>query len=310
MDTFSIEKWTLTKNEVKHTGSRHIFHLNIPLHYIDITPQAADGNIEWEEMDKIQTNIPTHTEFQTRFDEYFAPYGDNVWNRVYIFDYTISETHDYNVNIKMQLSNGKPLPFPIPINDDARFQLLEHDNQRLNRRINRFLGEIIAIREYWQREVIHQSNLRIKMKRKWQKDKQKLINDNVRHISRMVHTIRKYYAECDEKDNCPVCFEQIESDKLYVPACCHYLCESCANHIAELNNKCPICRDVMHYDTGGENDNTNIPVIMFPDIEPINMFHDIEPLIQNPFPDIEPINMFNDMDNDIDDQGEVELVFP
>ena len=114
METFSIEKWTFTKTEPKHTGSCHTFHLNIPFEYIDVTPQAIDGNIEWEETAKIQDNIPSRDEFETKFDEYFGDHCTYVWNCVYIHDHHYTSDDGHNATIKLRLSNGKPLPFPIP----------------------------------------------------------------------------------------------------------------------------------------------------------------------------------------------------
>ena len=269
MADFALDRWSITKSNNKHTGAHHDFQLMIPLNYTVQIPHANDeGTIEWREVNKSQI-IPAHADFEEKFYEYFGPHGDPIWNRVYMGLYAITETHEYQVEIKMRLSNGKHLPFPTPSNDDVRFNRMEQENERLRSRVEQFTQEIDAVRDFWQMRILHESNLRIKMRRKYINDKKNLMICNARHISRMVHTIGKYYAKEETKENCPVCLEQIAADNLYVPGCCHYLCKSCAKHVLELNNKCPICRDVM-YSTSGILCPPNTDFVPFPPPFPLD----------------------------------------
>lgn len=84
-----------------------------------------------------------------------------------------------------------------------------------------------------------------------QRDRSCMIDNNARHVTRIVNKLKSYYRDQAVKEDCPICLENIETDKLYIPGCCHYLCEPCAQHVIQLNNKCPICRDDM-YTTIGE----------------------------------------------------------
>ena len=54
--------------------------------------------------------------------------------------------------------------------------------------------------------------------------------------------IRKLYLESNRKDNCPVCYETITSENLYVSDCCHVYCMSCAQGCYKGNQKCAMCR--------------------------------------------------------------------
>ena len=54
--------------------------------------------------------------------------------------------------------------------------------------------------------------------------------------------IRKLYAETTREEDCPICYETITSEKLYVSDCCHVYCISCAQGCYKANKKCAICR--------------------------------------------------------------------
>lgn len=54
--------------------------------------------------------------------------------------------------------------------------------------------------------------------------------------------IRKLYAETNREEDCPICYETITSDNLYVSDCCHVYCMSCAQGCYKANTKCAICR--------------------------------------------------------------------
>ena len=68
-------------------------------------------------------------------------------------------------------------------------------------------------------------------------NRQKQIYDN--NYARMADKIRKLYGENEEKTDCPVCYEGITEDTLFVSGCCHFICNQCVTKCS----KCPICRD-------------------------------------------------------------------
>lgn len=54
--------------------------------------------------------------------------------------------------------------------------------------------------------------------------------------------IRKLYAEANREEDCPICYETITSENLYVSDCCHVYCMSCARGCYKANQKCALCR--------------------------------------------------------------------
>ena len=64
--------------------------------------------------------------------------------------------------------------------------------------------------------------------------------DRAEHnYKRMQKKFRMMYTESGKIENCPVCYEDISADKLIIPNCFHYICESC---VMKCDN-CPLCRD-------------------------------------------------------------------
>ena len=46
-------------------------------------------------------------------------------------------------------------------------------------------------------------------------------------------------------DECPCCFENITNQNIVVLECDHLLCGACIKKIININNKCPICREIL-----------------------------------------------------------------
>ena len=55
---------------------------------------------------------------------------------------------------------------------------------------------------------------------------------------KLLKAFKERYAQCDKKEDCPVCLEPITCRKLALPKCGHLICTGCKSKI----NKCPICR--------------------------------------------------------------------
>jgi hypothetical protein len=62
---------------------------------------------------------------------------------------------------------------------------------------------------------------------------------NSKKFETITNIIREYYKNSNEKKDCPVCYEIIKPENLYVSGCKHYICESCA---LKCEN-CPLCRE-------------------------------------------------------------------
>ena len=46
-----------------------------------------------------------------------------------------------------------------------------------------------------------------------------------------------------DTESCPVCFEKLVEENNFNLKCGHAICTKCFKKIANLSNKCPLCRD-------------------------------------------------------------------
>ena len=53
-----------------------------------------------------------------------------------------------------------------------------------------------------------------------------------KHISNILHEKNTY-------EDCPVCYEILTKETIFIPECCHYICLKCAKPC----ESCPICRN-------------------------------------------------------------------
>jgi len=57
--------------------------------------------------------------------------------------------------------------------------------------------------------------------------------------------IKDLYKETHSKKECPVCYENIESETIAISNCGHLLCISCYNQILVNLRICPCCRKLI-----------------------------------------------------------------
>ena len=57
--------------------------------------------------------------------------------------------------------------------------------------------------------------------------------------------LRECYKELNRKvDDCPVCYEKLEYNNMFITPCKHHLCNDCAG---QCKNSCPLCRQELCY---------------------------------------------------------------
>jgi hypothetical protein len=83
------------------------------------------------------------------------------------------------------------------------------------------------------RDILHDERIRRK------ETSRKLHTVSYDNHSRMENHIRGMFKAYNIEHECPVCYEQLESDKLAVPSCCHYICTTCLPKCTS----CPLCRE-------------------------------------------------------------------
>lgn len=88
-------------------------------------------------------------------------------------------------------------------------------------------------------ELINKTNKYNRLKAQYQN---KLYETGINNM-RLVSKIRKIY-ECENiEEDCPVCYNKLDSKTLVMPICGHSICNSC---IGNCNSTCPICRENYH----------------------------------------------------------------
>jgi len=63
-------------------------------------------------------------------------------------------------------------------------------------------------------------------------------NNHALSETNLINKLRAAYIKSDIKEECPVCYDTIENEKLIIPRCAHYICDSCHPRCDE----CPVCR--------------------------------------------------------------------
>ncbi|MDC1151821.1 hypothetical protein OAS95_04560 [Pelagibacteraceae bacterium] len=63
-------------------------------------------------------------------------------------------------------------------------------------------------------------------------------NNHTLSENNLINKLHAAYIKSDIKEECPVCYDTIENEKLIIPRCAHYICDSCHPRCDE----CPICR--------------------------------------------------------------------
>jgi hypothetical protein len=90
--------------------------------------------------------------------------------------------------------------------------------------------------------IVHTQNKKVNRLKRTMRHQENVLNEKLGNtIYRMQEKIRELYHRLGEEaqEECPVCYEKIETNGLVVPGCCHYICSGCN----EQCNKCPICRE-------------------------------------------------------------------
>jgi hypothetical protein len=141
--------------------------------------------------------------------------------------------YDYDLTILCKVVYYKShIPFPVTLSTKDEF---EKRCKQLEDRNNELCINIRTVTEMYQDKEEQYDILRRKMRI------ERRNTENKYHgmFEKMQKKFREYYAEKNSKDDCPVCYEVIDSSKLKVPGCCHTICTDCA----ERCSSCPICRE-------------------------------------------------------------------
>jgi len=253
------------------TGNYHIFSIRI-----------NSSNFE----SGITNNLPSIPEVEESINNFFEIYGDeNKFVRIKTFncnaDIQQFETNyltshvEYGRNmicvnmegtkmkvyLEVRYANKSALPFNYEVSKDEEIRVLELKNRRLEL-LNISLKHDFHDMENMHLHRIRRLNIGLKEKtKKYCNDMECMKKKNHNDTLKLTNKIIEMYGESTERVTCPVCYDEIKPDLLFVPGCAHFLCHSCADGCEKANGKCPLCRDFIYLhkdDDTGEEQQDNI----------------------------------------------------
>lgn len=230
---YGIQTYTLTNNTQNKTKFEHNYNLTIPKQIVianrDVTMHRDGDEVVWENSELIygEHELPSSNEFIKSFDEYFAPY------RLYLHHTLMSHIKIVQTQTAMTAANltfcikvvyhKMHSPFPRPLTKleerDLEIRFLKSKVESKNKKVVTF------------RAILNRERERAEY-----------------NYKRAQARFRAIYAADNTHEDCPVCYEIITPDKLIIPSCFHYICESCVVKC----ETCPLCRD--EYDRYIESD--------------------------------------------------------
>lgn len=253
------------------TGNYHIFSIRI-----------NSSNFE----SGITNNLPSIPEVEESINNFFEIYGDeNKFVRIKTFccnadiqqfeaNYETShveygrnmicvnmEGTRMKVYLEVRYANKSALPFNYEVSKDEEIRVLELKNRRLE------LLNISLKHDFREMENMHLHRIRrlnngLKEKtKKYCTDMECMKKKNYNDTMKLTNKIIEMYDKSTERVNCPVCYDEIKPELLFVPGCGHFLCHSCADGCEKANGKCPLCRDFIYlhkHDDTGEEEQDNI----------------------------------------------------
>jgi len=208
-------------------------------------------NIHWNE-EIIMQNLPDIQVIKDNFYNQFSLYEKKSKNNPNPHTYMKIQDilKDDNITITIEVSYYKHFR-PFPNSNDTH--VLMKTNEYLFDKVNALQDTLQAIHHETDIAMLH-FNSRIKRLRKqltYSKvhniEKQQYYDERTKQYDERLllqqnnyqKIIRQYYQELNKKDNCPVCYEELNGETMYIPSCLHYICSDCAT---KCKNACPLCR--------------------------------------------------------------------
>jgi hypothetical protein len=219
------------------TYKHHTYNLHIPKKILAYSISSNDENIVNENV-YTEQELPESEDLKTHFFNYFNKYDLVVDNKklsyMDIFDHEIYGLDSDDLNLVIFVYYHKShIPFPVVLTKMEelikRNTELEKKNRNLELSVDHFIEQV--------EEQLHNNNIlrkRLRRERRETRDKYLLL------FEKMQQKFREYYDSSDKKEDCPVCYETMDTTKLIVPTCVHFICSDCRQH---CNNTCPLCRD-------------------------------------------------------------------
>lgn len=253
-DVVGVLDYDLENLTKKKSESTHIYSFNIPEQtiiygFIDCNGDTHTGNdivnMDMSSDELLKTEfIPEKELFTKQFTETFDPYIDAETipgHSHFKFAKSFVRLENCEVNDESGILEGKicvvyhkqHIPYYVEKDEgvyEKKYNVLLCRFNNVRNKLNIAYNDIDDIKD----DLLYNE-------RQLRKVKRVLHCETNNHILSETNLINKLYAaykNTDIKEECPVCYDTIENDKLIIPRCAHYICDSCHPRCEE----CPVCR--------------------------------------------------------------------
>lgn len=220
--------WSIVRSEENRSNkAAQQYQLTIPrdivIGYEDRRPEPEGGG-EWPEPGIpiiSRQYVPTTNCFAESLDQHFRDYyymahNDTAISYVKVASMVAPAEFGATLTVMIDVVYFKQhRPYPLPLTE---LQLA-----------NREISQLMHSQFYQEKKI-----------RVLKRDATKYKRMAERAQFKMQSIFRRLFTDVKREESCPVCYSELDTEKMYVPICSHFICGPCAQR---CNEKCPICRD-------------------------------------------------------------------
>jgi hypothetical protein len=257
---YPVREYLLTSSTKIKTQFHHEYLLHFPRkvisYYVDVFTVDETGVVTPPGPVMKDQEVPSIRTFSSYFHNYFRPFilknGSNIQSYTDIINHwytngnqqisseyeaTSGLSHNdlmnFDLYIKIDVVYHKShLPFPAVLSSKQHF---EQQCKKLEARNNELCVNIQTITAMYQEKEEQYDVLRRRMRI----DRRNIEHKYSSMFQRIEKKIRELYSNSSIREECPVCYENIEPSKLKVSKCCHSICSDCSSRC----HNCPVCRE-------------------------------------------------------------------
>ena len=233
------------------------YEISIPNKWIVNTPHYdhQTRSFIWDQVEKIQDISPIKDKIEETknvFKIKFEPHEKKTTNgmntlsfmRIYETDIRTDEGMETIVYKIMVEYDKDHIPFSEEIDNDARLEYLEKRNLTLTNELTHIRSETDRYIQCIRRRMNRAFRERDDANNAVVESGLLFLKQNAKYADSYRNIIRKCYEELNKKFECPVCYEDIESNDIFITPCNHHICNNCTT---KCKNLCPMCRQDMSY---------------------------------------------------------------
>ena len=216
----------------------HEYMFTIPRSVVSYNVESNSEAVENEAIHTPQS-MPSIENLKHYIDMYFLEYRLKIDNTFMAYVDMVNEgyTNDDHINgnfvAKIEVCYYKShIPFPTRLTAE---QETKRKINMLEQQVRHLQGELRTTHEMYQDMAATADRNRRLIRRERRVAKE--------HYAALFEKMQKkmceFYKDSVKPEDCPVCYETIDSTKLKVPGCCHFICTDCSIRCTS----CPICRE-------------------------------------------------------------------